>query len=348
LQQPAHAIPPHEQAPFTHASPVPHAPQALPPEPHSVFDCIALATQVVPLQQPIGQDAAVHSHAPVLPQAWPLAQVPQAAPPVPHFALLSPAYATQALPAQQPSGHDVASHTHWPFVPHSWPVAHAAQAPPAIPHAAAVDVTQVPFAEQQPAHVLVPQLQAPFAQRFPGEHTVHAAPPDPHPALDSDVVHAPFESQQPVGQVCALQTVGTTTASCAPLASPSPVGVVPSPPAVPRASAPGLTVASLETSSPPSALASAVPLSVEYAGSVVTSTIVDEHVARPMTTAHDAPAGQLEVIPPSSRRATWSRQPWLKNRSSSATRSLGTCTWVSLKTMGTPEPSSPVTSMSAS
>ena len=41
VQHPVHDEPPHEHAPPEQASPVPHAPQATPPVPHSVPDCDA-------------------------------------------------------------------------------------------------------------------------------------------------------------------------------------------------------------------------------------------------------------------------------------------------------------------
>jgi hypothetical protein len=64
---------------------------------------------VLPLQQPLGQELALHAHAPALEQAWPVPHALQAAPPLPqvefaevrHWPLLS----------QQPFGHEVASQT---------------------------------------------------------------------------------------------------------------------------------------------------------------------------------------------------------------------------------------------
>jgi hypothetical protein len=49
------------QEPPTHANPVPHAVQAAPPVPHS--ELVGGFTQVVPLQQPLGHEVALQTHA---------------------------------------------------------------------------------------------------------------------------------------------------------------------------------------------------------------------------------------------------------------------------------------------
>jgi hypothetical protein len=57
-------------------------------------------------------------------------------------------------------GHDVASHTHLPCDEHDCCAAQAAHTVPLAPQAEALDVAQMPFA-QQPEQLLPPQLQAP-------------------------------------------------------------------------------------------------------------------------------------------------------------------------------------------
>jgi hypothetical protein len=141
--------------------------------------CAALgATQLLPLQQPAGQLAALQ---PV--HAW-LVQLPppheaQAAPPVPHSLAWSPLLHTPCA-SQQPFGQLVASQTHAPET-QRWPVAQAAPAP---------------------------QAHAPFEQRSArASHAPHAAPPPPQLA----VLCAPgatqvFPLQHPEGHELALQT----------------------------------------------------------------------------------------------------------------------------------------------
>jgi hypothetical protein len=67
----AHCLPlPHEQEPPAHPSErmASHAWQALPPVPHVVIEAVS---QVVPFaQQPVGHEAALHTHAPAT-HCWP-------------------------------------------------------------------------------------------------------------------------------------------------------------------------------------------------------------------------------------------------------------------------------------
>ena len=62
------------------------AAHAAPEIPHWPFDWLALATQVVPLQQPFGHEAALHTQAPPLEQVVPVGQAMHAPPFVPHVA----------------------------------------------------------------------------------------------------------------------------------------------------------------------------------------------------------------------------------------------------------------------
>ena len=87
LQQPEQVPVPHVHAPLEHDSPEEHVPQAAPPVPQAAADWDAYGTQVLPLQQPFGQDVASHTHVPLAvshccPGTW--GQAAQVAPPVPH------------------------------------------------------------------------------------------------------------------------------------------------------------------------------------------------------------------------------------------------------------------------
>jgi hypothetical protein len=64
------------------------------------------ASHVVPLQQPVEQDDALHTHAPPT-HAWPVMQATQAAPSVPHWPAVLPA--SHVVPLQQPVGQSAAA-----------------------------------------------------------------------------------------------------------------------------------------------------------------------------------------------------------------------------------------------
>ena len=95
---------------------------------------------MLPLQQPLGHDAASQMHRPVVAlHAWPEAHAPQVAPAVPHERVDSEAYGSQvpvAPPLQQPFGQVVASHAQRPVVPSQRPFAHGAHAAPPAPQSA--------------------------------------------------------------------------------------------------------------------------------------------------------------------------------------------------------------------
>jgi hypothetical protein len=92
LQQPLHEPPPQLHVPFVQASPLPQAEHAAPAVPHLPLDCPEYGTQVLPLQQPMGQDVASHTHWPVVVlHSWPALHAPQAAPAAPHKELDSEA-----------------------------------------------------------------------------------------------------------------------------------------------------------------------------------------------------------------------------------------------------------------
>lgn len=138
--------------------------------------------QLVPLQQPDGQDDASHTQV-LLKQRVPsphAGPVPHRQEPVPqlfarvgsqlaHRAPFDPHAAavgavTQVPPAQQQLGHEVASHTHM-LPEHLEPGAHAE---------------------------LVPQRQRPVSQlsALPAAHVAHVAPPLPQVVVDTAVMHA--------------------------------------------------------------------------------------------------------------------------------------------------------------
>jgi hypothetical protein len=106
-------------------------PQALPAEPHAETVCALAATHVPPLQQPVGQEVASHTHAPAALHDWLVAQALHAAPPTPQVALADVWQAP--LLSQHPLGQDVASQTQLPCAPHSWFAPQAVQAPPFAP-----------------------------------------------------------------------------------------------------------------------------------------------------------------------------------------------------------------------
>lgn len=153
------------------------AKQEAPLVPH--WAAVVGLTQVLPLQQPLGQVVELH---PV--QAWPtqVKPVPQAAhaaPPVPHSPFAVPAL--QMLPAQQPVGQLVESQM-------QAPAEHTCPAPQGAP---------------------APQAQPPLVQRsvLAGSHAVHAAPDEPQAlALCAPVERQVLLLQQPAGHELALQT----------------------------------------------------------------------------------------------------------------------------------------------
>ncbi|HVT06462.1 MAG TPA: hypothetical protein VHO67_03350 [Polyangia bacterium] len=66
--------------------PAEHVPQLFPLEPQAEPLCWAVATHLVPWQQPPGHDVALQTHAPAVPQVRPAPQLAQAAPAAPHCA----------------------------------------------------------------------------------------------------------------------------------------------------------------------------------------------------------------------------------------------------------------------
>jgi hypothetical protein len=89
---------------------------------------------VLPLQQPIGHDAAVQTHCPLPLHTWPDAHAEQAAPALPHDVADSLDSASHVPPLQQP-GHDVPPQEHSP-PEHDCPEEHALHAAPPMPQSA--------------------------------------------------------------------------------------------------------------------------------------------------------------------------------------------------------------------
>ena len=134
MQQPlAHEVASQTHCPVAllHSWPVAQDPQAAPLVPHEPLDSEAYGSQVLPLQQPFGHDAALQTHAPLL-HVWPAAHAKQFAPPAPHDEAVSLESGSHVEPLQQPP-HEPPPQLQTPFV-HESPVPHALHAAPAVPH----------------------------------------------------------------------------------------------------------------------------------------------------------------------------------------------------------------------
>jgi hypothetical protein len=137
VQQPAQDPPPQEHEPLVHVSPEPQAAHAAPPVPQTPDDCPVNGTHVLPLQHPLGHEAASHAHCPLALHACPVAQAPQAAPAVPHEDVDSDpngSHVPVEPPLQQPLGHVVASHAQVPLPVSHTPFAQTLHAAPLAPH----------------------------------------------------------------------------------------------------------------------------------------------------------------------------------------------------------------------
>jgi hypothetical protein len=183
---------------------------------------------LLPSQQPVGHEAALQTQAP-FEQTWPATQGAQAAPPTPQ--VWGPEVWQRPVESQHPLGQEVALQTHAPCALHAWFAAQGTHCAPLAPHAVGDVVVHWPFA-QQPAQLMLPQLQAPPVQVWPVAHIPHELPPDPHAAVDCDVCarQRPVESQQPFGHEVGLHT----QAPAAPHVCPDAHGPQPAP-AVPQA-----------------------------------------------------------------------------------------------------------------
>jgi hypothetical protein len=239
-----HAVPPpQEQAPVAEqpSAVVPQLVHMAPAVPHAVADGVV---HVVPEQQPLEHEVALHTHTPPE-HAWPVAhaaappqvQAPVAeqpsavmpqllhvAPPVPQAAAEG---MVQVVPEQQPPGQLAALQPlHAPML-QVWPVGHIVQLPPAAPHALGsvpgwhVLPWQHPFGHDVASQAHVPPEQTcPLAHAVPPPHVqaplaeqpsavepqlTHAAPAAPHALVAVPGRHA-LPWQHPVGHDAGSQT----------------------------------------------------------------------------------------------------------------------------------------------
>ena len=146
---------------------------------------------------------------------------------------------------QHPFGHDVASQMHAPSALQVCPSEHATQAPPSTPHALLVDVTHAPARSQHPAvQDAAVQEHMPLAlQVWPVAQAMQAAPLVPHALGVGGFTQWPLESQQPPGQVSALQGPAPSVGVPGPVSAGAESVTAPS-------SAPSATVASWMAASP--------------------------------------------------------------------------------------------------
>jgi hypothetical protein len=221
------AAPPQVHVPAVHASDIvgSHVMQPPPIAPQALID---MGAQAVPLQQPIGHEAASHVQAPPT-QCCPIphgAPVPQAHAPFLHESARTSSHGThidppapqaptegavQALPAQQPVVQVCAQPEHTPAL-QVWPAPHGVHAAPMVPHAVGEEVVQVfplqhPVGQEVASHVHAPATQccpaaqgAPVPQAHPpflhesaltASQGAQALPAGAHAVADIGV-HAPF------------------------------------------------------------------------------------------------------------------------------------------------------------
>jgi hypothetical protein len=116
--------------------------------------------------------------------------------------------------SQHPSGHVEELHVApWHTPPtHASPATHAAHAAPPVPQSFNdVPSWHTPVESQQPVGQVVAlhaeALQIPPLHVSPGGHDRHALPPVPHAPVLVPVSQKPSLSQQPMGQLAALQVV---------------------------------------------------------------------------------------------------------------------------------------------
>jgi hypothetical protein len=228
LQQPfGHEDALHAHCPdvTSHCCPDAHPEQVAPLLPHEANDSEADASQVpFDVQQPLGHEAALQTHAPLPLHVWPVAHAPHVPPLAPHDALDSPASASHAPPLQQP-GQDAPPHAQAPFE-HASPDAHVLHVAPPLPHSEDDCATYATHALplQQPfEHELAVQTHWPFAPHaWPVAHPPHVAPAVPQEVADSDpyASHVPVAPplQQPFGHVLASQEHAPVVVSQTPFA----------------------------------------------------------------------------------------------------------------------------------
>lgn len=150
---------------------------------------------MLPLQQPFGQELALHTHCPLpVLQVCPVEHVAHFAPPVPHEPNDSDAYASHVPvvpPLQQPFAHVVPSHEQAPLVVSQRPLVQAAHAAPPAPHwlaDCAAYATHAPAAVQRPpGHDVASHTHWPAPlHSWVDAQAAQVAPPVPQEPLDSD------------------------------------------------------------------------------------------------------------------------------------------------------------------
>jgi hypothetical protein len=204
-------LPLEQQMPFAvQVWPVGQAVHAAPPVPHSDAHWEAVWRHWPVLsQQPLGQLVALQTHAP-LTHAWPAAQAAQVVPIAPQVVALCDAKGTQTPLLQQPLEQQV--------LPQTWLVGQQLKLKLLSRQVSPLGQQKPPTAWLRQTGLLeakpIPQVlplgqQMPFAvQVWPVGQAVHAAPPVPHSDAHWEAVwrHWPVLSQQPLGQLVALQT----------------------------------------------------------------------------------------------------------------------------------------------
>ena len=163
---------------------------------------------MLPLQQPLGQDAALHTHWPDALHAWPDPHAAHTAPDAPHDVAVSSASPSHTPEVQHPA-QSAPPQVHAP-PEHDAPAAHVPHAAPPVPHAAPVCegyVTHVSPLQQPVGHDVASQTHLPAvtSHSCPSEHEPHAPPPVPHEEFDCDsyVSQKPASppAQHPFGQL---------------------------------------------------------------------------------------------------------------------------------------------------
>jgi hypothetical protein len=122
-------------APLAHTCPAAHEEHAAPLVPHDDVDSEPYASHTpADVQQPIGHEAALQTHAPVVVlHACPVGHAAQVAPLLPHEVFDSLVSASHVPPAPQQPAHELPPHPHAP-PEHESPEPHALQATPPVPH----------------------------------------------------------------------------------------------------------------------------------------------------------------------------------------------------------------------
>jgi hypothetical protein len=161
------------------------------------------------LQQPLGQVLALQVAGLLqvpLSQVWPDAQAWHAPPAFPHAATSVPGL--QVLPAQQPV--QVAGEQSVVQLPCEQlsPTAHFLHARPPLPQALVLVPLLHWSPSQQPLHELDVQVHLPLTQLWLEAQGRQIAPPTPQAWIVFPGLHLPPASQQPPGQLWALQVCG--------------------------------------------------------------------------------------------------------------------------------------------